>query len=72
MNEGLSGYGGRLNRCSGCDRSFVHREIIRIDLVARIAFCNDTWEKCVDLWKKKIGQSEAVYQLHERRYHGNT
>ncbi len=65
-------YGGEILSCSGCDQIFTFREIIQVDLDRNIALCTATLEDCVDLWKSKIGQMEAVYQVQPYRFHGNT
>ncbi len=68
----IPGYGGRLDRCSGCGRPFQRREIIRVDVMIPAAFCAATIDDCVAAWQQKIGQPSAVHQAEEMRFHGNT
>lgn len=70
--ESIPGYGGKVDKCSGCQKPFWHGEVMYIDLLAGVAFCAFNVEDCVDLWRDRIGNPSAVHQAEKRRFHGNT
>ena len=70
--EDVPGYGGLMEKCSGCEKAFWHGEIIYVDVAWPVAFCAATIGDCVDNWQTRIGQPAAVHQAENRRFHGNT
>ena len=68
----LPGYGGVLASCGGCGHDFARGEIIFVDGVRQIAICGVTVEDCVERWKMKLDQPEAIFQGERFRFHGNT
>ena len=68
----LPGYGGALDSCGGCGHDFARGEIIFVDGVRQVAICGATVEDCVERWKLKLDQPEAIFQGERFRFHGNT